>query len=516
MYKRWGRFSLALMIIMMLLFGACGQSQYEFPELTAAPKAEVTNTPAVEPTSTPEPSVTVVPTREVVPSATPTAVPEREEFFDDPVTPYPVETREPVATVVPVTPSPSPSPTPELEKIPWITGKVVVDERGVALENEWYSVKIVSLEENEQSDYVLSVQLENKSDRALCFEMADYGVNGADIVCFGGRAELESGQCATKEIVFDREALEEFSITEITGVVFELDVMDIGGRPYRMVAECVVFYYPQGESAYEPYHHVMTESDFFVGEDEGLQMVITGFEWDEKAEYYRMKVYFENKLDCPITIHLDDVFINGFQLEPWRYRTSTVGACRGRYDEFYLGAYVWELCGGEEITEFSFSVTAWSEDWFRYGYWDPPITVYPLGEDAAVPYEYVTDEDDITVFDTEDCRMVITNRGSVYGTPAVTVFLENKTEETLRFNCGGFWQDLWSEWVSWYSEDGWYTDLEAGRKLVTELKASDWNMTETEEGTKHMLSVTVSSGEGEAKRELLQEETEFVVSRTEE
>lgn len=498
----------------VFLLGACGQivEQTELPGITdmptehpvatVVPMEETTSTatPTERPVVTTEPEMTVVPTRETLPTETPTTVPRREELFDE----YPTGE-----------PSPSPTPEPVLEEIPVISGRFVADEAGVVIDNEWYSVKIVSLEKNEQSEYVLCVRFENKSDRKLLFGTENHAVNGADVSCGWTHLETEPRACVTKEYIYEQEDLDEYAITEITGVMFELKIQDRGAHPYWPIAECNVFYYPQGEEDYEPYQHIVSEGDAFIGEDEGFKMIVTGIACDDDSEYV-LGVYFENKLDCPITIYLDDVFINGFQLEPWRYRTATMGPNRSGYDTFGLGGYVWDAFHIPEITELSFSVAVWSEEGLQYAGWDEPFVLHPLGENAVKTYEYIPDENDITVFDTEECRMVITDVATEYGDTVVTVYMENKTEKELEFECGGLWQEPWGEWMSRYSDEYWYTNLEAGRRMVTELEVSAGNQIETEEGVMHTLLATVSYRADGEETILLQEEAEIHIRNTEE
>ena len=387
MYKGKRFFVLGLLGL-LLLFGACGASQ----EGTEVP--ETTNMP------TKQPVATVVPTAEPTMTVAPTDAPKREEFFDENPTGIPMVTQEPVETAVPTEQSPAPEPV--LEVLPKLEGTFAADENGVVIDNEWYNVKIVSMEKNEQFEYVLCVRFENKSDRRLCFCTENHVVNGVDMICRRARSEVEPGEYVVEEFVYEYEDLARCSVAEITGIMFELEVQDRGSIPYCPIGAYDVFYYPQGKNTYVPYQHIMAEGDVFIGEDEGIEMIVTDVRYDETWGYV-LEVYFENKLDCPITVHLDDVFINGFQLEPWRYRTYTLGANRSAYEEFNLGYYVWDAFRIQEITELCFSVAVWSEEGLQYAVWDEPFTLYPLGKDVVKPYEFVPEEDDIIVFNTEEC-----------------------------------------------------------------------------------------------------------------
>lgn len=501
MYR--GKRYFALVLGLVFLFGACGMRQ----EGTGVP--ETTNVP------TEYPVATVAPTTEPTMTVAPTDAPKREEFFDDNPTGIPRVTQESVVTVAPIETNPSTTPEPMSEELPKLEGTFVADENGVVVDNEWYSVKIVSLEENEQSEYVLCVRFENKSDRRFCFCTENHVVNGVDVICPWARSEVEPGEYVTEKFVYEYEDLARCSVADITGIMFELEIQDRSSIPYCPIGTCNVYCYPQGENAYVPYQHVMEEGDVFIGEDEGFKMIVTDVHYDETWGYV-LEAYFENKLEYPITVHLDDVFINGFQLEPWRYRTYTLGANRSAYEEFNLGYYVWDAFRIQEITELCFSVAVWSEEGLQYAVWDEPFTLYPLGEDVVKSYEFVPEEDDITVFDTEECRVVVTEVETVYGDSVVTVYFENKAEKKLRFVCDGFWGDSWSEWESWYSDEFWYADVEAGRCMVTKLEVSEGNVKETENGVMHSLGVAVSYEEENEEIVLIQEEVELWVQNIEE
>lgn len=171
-------------------------------------------------------------------------------------------------------------------------------------------------------------------------------------------------------------------------------------------------------------------------DDENCTFKITSINPNDEWGY-TLKVLLENKTDADLMFSIDNVSVNGYMCDPFWAAEVTAGMKSNESIIFYSEDFA--ANGIVDPTEIEFTLSV-----YDYENWDEPnlvediFTIYPLGEEAVVEYEREPGADDIVLFDTEECTMIVTgtNPEGDWGYE-MNVFLVNKTESTLMFSVDG-------------------------------------------------------------------------------
>lgn len=460
MYKRRKKYSYLSMVIFLVLLGACGKPNTEEP---------------VVPKVTESPTVTVSPneiTPSVSPSSSPMAVPTATPSPKPTVTPEPTPTTEP--TVV-----------PEATKIPLPEKPVVVGADGILMDNELCKIQFVSFGK-EESDVVLRLLLENKSERDLIFSAEDVCVNRVENSSL--EVEVPAGETAEERILlFSLE--QELGITDIneaTEIFIPLEIYDARQVTYEAIWSgrgnmpwleewslcdwpCVI--YPQGEENAIPFSYERQPDDVVVAENEFFTMLLVDEVYEEGGGY-TAKLFVENHTEEPLFLEMEEYSLNGFRCEPYSSWETYLQGNTKTYGAIYWYSERLEESEGEQVEKLDFTLHARGArgaDLFskeRY-------QVYPKGEDSYKEYSYVPGERDVILYDGPECMLALTGfttrtRKWDEKMLAATAYFVNKSEEELSFWIEGTAQfymrsGITDEWNT-SSADLWSKDVGVGEK----------------------------------------------------
>lgn len=234
----------------------------------------------------------------------------------------------------------------------------------------------------------------------------------------------------------------------------------------------------------------LLEQEIVLADDENctfkLVSVIPDNPWG-----YTWNVYLENKTEQNLMFFLEDVSINGIMCDPFWATIVLAGSEANQeinwaFDEF-------ERIGITDVTAVEFRLSVYdSDDPDSPDLLNDTFTVYPLGEDAATYPERTPEASDLTLFDTDDCTMIVTGfdpDGSWGYT--VNAYLVNKTDQTLIFSidnatvnnvmCNPFWSSYVAPGkisyasISWSPDDFETNDITAVEQIQLDISVTDDN-----------------------------------------
>lgn len=233
--------------------------------------------------------------------------------------------------------------------------------------------------------------------------------------------------------------------------------------------------------------------EIVIVDDENCIFKITAVE-EDSIWGYTLKAYLENKTDKELMFSISNASVNGFMCDP--FWASTVSAGMKANEEITFPSENLKRNGIETVTDIEFTFRVYdSENWEEEDMVNGIFTIYPLGEDAVQPFTRQPADDEIVLYDNENCSMIITgfDPENVWGY-TVNVYLENKTDQDLMFSIGdaavnGFMCDpFWAETVaagkrsnttvSWMAQDfeeNGITEVESLTLPIRVYDSEDWN-----------------------------------------
>lgn len=216
-----------------------------------------------------------------------------------------------------------------------------------------------------------------------------------------------------------------------------------------------------------------------IVDDENCTVKITGIDANNMWGY-TLKVYLENKTNLNLMYTVNQVSVNGYMCDP--FWAATVNAGMKANEEISFAEDSFEKNGITDVTDITFNLRVYDDDdWTADALVDDLHVIYPLGEDAAREYPREPQPDDVVLFDTDDCTMIVTgyDPDGLWGY-TVNVFLVNKTEKNLMFSvndasvngymCDPFWAHEVAAGKMSYAEISWQeADFEANG--ITEVES---------------------------------------------
>ena len=214
----------------------------------------------------------------------------------------------------------------------------------------------------------------------------------------------------------------------------------------------------------ENYNQVLIDQD-------GVKFEIKGIDPDNMWGY-TLNAYLENNTDKSLMYTIDYASVNGLMSDPFWAETVAPGKKSN-------GSISWsnsdlDEAGIEDVTELNFRIRIHdSEDYMADDVINDYFSVYPLGESAASNYERKSQDDDVVLFDTDDCKLtVIGYEEDGFMGYEVKVFIENKSDKNLMFavdeaSVNGFMADPF-----------WATTVGAGKKSFSEITWLDSTLEE--------------------------------------
>lgn len=203
-------------------------------------------------------------------------------------------------------------------------------------------------------------------------------------------------------------------------------------------------------------------------DDENVKVEITGVEhsglWG-----YTWDLSIENKTeDTNLMVAMENVSVNGVMSDP--LFATEVAAGKKANTSVSWSDEEFETNNIEEVTAVEFELHVYDyDDWMADAYVDEQMTVYPMGEDAAESVSRESSEEDMILFDNDQCSMVIksVNPDGDWGY-TLNVYMENKTDMNLMFSvndasindimCDPFWATTIAAGKSGHSEIYWFSD----------------------------------------------------------
>lgn len=342
----------------------------------------------------------------------------------------------------------------------------------VVVDTEHCSFKILSMDTQNDSDSIVEVQLKNKTTLNLMFSIDNVSVNGVMYNPFWS-CLVEAGQSYNTSILFNADELNKIGVSELTCLKFLLTVYDHDDwTADNLVSEKLAFY-PSGEAAATVAQRTPQSTDFFVCDTEDFSIAITDFKPDNTLGYL-VDAYFKNNTAKNLTFSFDEVYVNGYRCEPFwsSYVTSEAAA----YETLYLYLSDLEENGIAEVTELQFKLSVYDEDdWAADYLLEDVFCFYPLGEAAASTHTRTPQENDIVLFDTEECTMIVTDcyMDAVWGY-TLDVYLENKSSSSLAFST----EETYVNGIA--CDPFWIADLAPGKKYNTQITWSNYQLEESE------------------------------------
>lgn len=246
---------------------------------------------------------------------------------------------------------------------------------------------------------------------------------------------------------------------------------------------------PETEAPTEAAKEIEFEETIFV-DNESCTFKIIAIDADNMWGY-TLKAFLENKTEQDLMFSLTNVSVNGFMCDPFWAATVTPGMKAN--EEISFSSSDFELNGITDVTDITFDLDVYDNNNWEADYLvSETFTLYPLGEEAVVPYERTAQEGEIVLFDEENCTMIVTgfDPDNMWGY-TVNVYLENKTDKDLMFSindaavngfmCDPFWATTVAAGkrsntaISWMTSDFEANDITEVESLSLPIRVYDEN-----------------------------------------
>ena len=347
---------------------------------------------------------------------------------NDPTTkPTTGNTTVPGTTAQPTEPTqqPTTAPTEPAPTEPAPTEPIEPDTSIIVEDNDSFTLKVLSTESTEEA-YIMTLYVANKTASLLSFTISNISAN--DYVCpdINVYMDVNGNETATEILYSERSVLDRNGVENPAKVEFQVYVMN--GDTWSDVYSDTCVVYPMGEDAFvDDGGYTAQEGDTVLVDNDSCTVIVTGY--NPEGEWgYTMNMYILNKTDVTLTFSMSNVTVNGLMLDPW-WATDVAAGKRAHCSVIWYGTEIVDYNIGD-VTMISFDLTAMdATDWEATDLAGVSTTVYPMGEDAAKPFERVEQETDIVLMDNEFVTITITNIGmDEEGNYVMVLFLENHAD----------------------------------------------------------------------------------------
>jgi hypothetical protein len=207
-------------------------------------------------------------------------------------------------------------------------------------------------------------------------------------------------------------------------------------------------------------------------DDENVYVELKSIEPDSIGGY-TWKMNLKNRTDKTLMYSMENTSVNGVMIDP--FWAEEVAPGKEANSDVSWSTSDFENNGIDQVTEVSFTLHVYDSEDFETDYADQDFTIYPLGEDAAQNNTREAGENDVTLFETDQCAMRVTGvdpNGDMGYTLDVTLI--NNTDQDVYFSvenasingimCDPFWASEVAAGKSSNTEISWATDTlsEAG------------------------------------------------------
>lgn len=182
---------------------------------------------------------------------------------------------------------------------------ILVDDSGV-------KITAKGMEIDEVWGQELKLLIENNTEENITVTCKNESVNGfmVDGMLY---AEIASGKKANESITFTN--LSECGIETIADMEFSFHVSGTDDWETYLETDMIRLQ----TSAAEHYNYTFDDSGEVLYNGEGFKAVLKGFSKDVSYFGTEIIVYLENNYDVPITVHTQDVSVNGYMVAPTLY-----------------------------------------------------------------------------------------------------------------------------------------------------------------------------------------------------
>ncbi len=260
----------------------------------------------------------------------------------------------------------------QTEPVP--TEAPVVFEEVTVVDNDYCTVKVTGIEEDNILGYTLKVYLENKSsDKTYMFSVTDGAVNGVEWDPFFA-TEVAAGKKKNDEISFsdrDKEAI----LSEFTDIELKFRVYDSNDWSADDVANETVHIYPLGEDKATVYVRESQPTDTVIVDNDQISIIVTGYDADGLWGY-TAKMYLVNKTDKELMFSSDDVSVNGFMCDP--FWAVSVASGKVAFSDMSWSKSSLEENGITEVEEIEMVIRVYdSNNWSADDIFNETVTLNP-------------------------------------------------------------------------------------------------------------------------------------------
>ena len=172
-----------------------------------------------------------------------------------------------------------------------------------------------------------------------------------------------------------------------------------------------------------------------VVDENNVRFEVTGIDPDGDWGY-TIAALVENNTDKTMMFSIDQASINGIMMDPFWAEEVAPGKKSNVSISWFESDFEEAGINPEDVSAIEFELRIHdSEDIFADAAVDDVFTIYPYGEENAVAAERADEEGDLVLFDTDECKMVLTgyNAEDLFGF-TVRAYLVNKTDTPLMFS----------------------------------------------------------------------------------
>ena len=299
------------------------------------------------------------------------------------------------------------------------TGEVVLAD------TDDFTLSIVGMED--QGDYFeASFEFTNKTDVELDYDIIRISIDGFGVDNWGFEVVDPNGTTTEEVTISYPDTGEEWSIDDITDLQFMLSVDE--NEEYETIYEEYLNYYPKGEeNATVRDYTLPTDAEVLV-DDEQITFAVLGYAGEDEGDF-EIDIYIENKTDSALEVYFEDTALNGW-MTAWGPDRTIAGGIKMITDYTWWSSDLEEM-GIEEVTEIVTDLSVNDVD----GTGEitrTPLTIYPKGVDAVVPYEFAAGSDDLAIFDENGVKVITRGwRVNDFDGLEAKLYIENNTDSWI-------------------------------------------------------------------------------------
>ena len=245
-------------------------------------------------------------------------------------------------------------------------------EEAIIVDNDEIKISLTGVEPNDDYGYIIKTYIENKTeDTDLTFTAQSASVNSLDVpVSFYN--SVSGGKRANDEITLDSQNWKEIKLGKVTEIALNLEVYD---TEYEDVYNETVYIYPEGQDNVKAFERKSKDTDQVILDNDYARITVIGTSYDD-IWGYGLELYLENKTDSYVMFGVDNVYVNGYDIDPYFANSVLPGASKFEtmsWDEEEFDAN--GIDGVEGIEDVEFNVRVYdNEDWSLDNFVDEVVT----------------------------------------------------------------------------------------------------------------------------------------------